>query len=346
MRPAANPLHQTLQSNYNKSTVTGCTDSTAVRDGVRGLVNRLLNCKHTSNGYPAVVVDQPCLLERKLNALLDRGIGAFQVVSDFDHTLSKFRHNNISVPITHGVFYASSNLPPAIKQLWEDTLEFYLPIERDLTMPDVKKAPQMVEFWNKAHDLLVQANLHQSLMKSVMQHSRIVLREHVHTFLRLLREHGVPVLVFSAGIGDIIETVLEQEDLCSDNLRILSNFMDFDSEGNLTGFRSPLVHMLNKTIRDLPELQELCSFPDASTLLLLGDSVADTRMVDEQHVPSEVTLKIGFLNEPGDESLALYKSIYDVVLVEDETFRVPLMILELLLCAPKPDGAKDNKLES
>ncbi|OON16080.1 hypothetical protein X801_08110, partial [Opisthorchis viverrini] len=136
MKPAASPLHQTIQSSCIKSTTTGSTDSNAVRDGVRELVNQLLSSRRTPNGYPAVVVDQPCLLERKLNALLDRGIGAFQ---------------------------------------WEDTLEFYLPIERDLNMPDVEKAPHMVEFWNKAHDLLVQANLHQSLMKSVMQDSKIVL---------------------------------------------------------------------------------------------------------------------------------------------------------------------------
>ena len=48
--------------------------------------------------------------------------------------------------------------------------------------------------------------------------------------LRELHDHKVPVLIFSAGIGDIIERVIIQQAHMYSNIKIVSNYMDFNNE--------------------------------------------------------------------------------------------------------------------
>ncbi len=45
-----------------------------------------------------------------------------------------------------------------------------------------------------------------------------------------LSEHNVPLLIFSAGIGDIIEECLRQHHDMYRNMEIISNWMKFDRE--------------------------------------------------------------------------------------------------------------------
>ena len=45
-----------------------------------------------------------------------------------------------------------------------------------------------------------------------------------------LQHHQVPLLIFSAGVGDVIDGILRNKNEFHDNMKIVSNFMDFDSE--------------------------------------------------------------------------------------------------------------------
>jgi hypothetical protein len=54
---------------------------------------------------------------------------------------------------------------------------------------------------------------------------------------------GVPVLIFSAGVGDVLEEVLRREDAFFPNLKVVSNYMEFDETGRLRTFKDPLIHM-------------------------------------------------------------------------------------------------------
>ena len=45
-----------------------------------------------------------------------------------------------------------------------------------------------------------------------------------------LHKHDVPLLILSAGIGDIILEVIKQRAVLYNNIHVVSNFMDFDSE--------------------------------------------------------------------------------------------------------------------
>ena len=53
-------------------------------------------------------------------------------------------------------------------------------------------------------------------------------RDGCNAFFALLHQHSIPLLIFSAGLGDIIEEVIQQRSKFYGNMKIVSNFMKFD----------------------------------------------------------------------------------------------------------------------
>jgi len=45
-----------------------------------------------------------------------------------------------------------------------------------------------------------------------------------------LHKHNVPLLIFSAGVGDVVVEAVKQRAVLHDNVKVVSNFMDFDSQ--------------------------------------------------------------------------------------------------------------------
>lgn len=57
-----------------------------------------------------------------------------------------------------------------------------------------------------------------------------VYREGCDWLFPQLHKHQVPLLVLSAGIGDVIEAVIRQHSLLFDNVKVVSNYMEFDEK--------------------------------------------------------------------------------------------------------------------
>lgn len=53
-------------------------------------------------------------------------------------------------------------------------------------------------------------------------------RDGYQLFFDHLYEHSIPLLIFSAGIGDILEEVIRQAGVFHSNVKVFSNYMDFD----------------------------------------------------------------------------------------------------------------------
>lgn len=149
-----------------------------------------------------------------------------------------------------------------------------------------------------------------------------------------LHKHKIPVVVFSAGLGNVIELVLEKEGLLYNNVKVASNFMNFNEEvcfiihsfpvffhsvfayqlgflnffqGLLVSFQSSVIHTFNKAFGSLALSEEDRKlFAKKRCIMLLGDSLYDQHMADglvednsHEDVSDEessVVLKIGFLN--------------------------------------------------
>lgn len=73
------------------------------------------------------------------------------------------------------------------------------------------------------------------------------LRDGTHEMFEFANELDVPVLVFSAGLGDSILAVLKHEKVLMPNVKLVSNFLQY-KDGLLNGFsdKHPMIHTYNK----------------------------------------------------------------------------------------------------
>merc|ERR1739844_551974 len=157
-----------------------------------------------------------------------------------------------------------------------------------------------------------------------------------------LLEHDAPVLVLSAGLGDLVEAILKYYKVYHSNVKVVSNFLDYDKEGNVIGLAGDVIHVYNKNEKSLKPVERTNSdhkdielvnkIHQRGNVLLMGDSLGDPCMADGIENPSAV-LKIGFLNhniktEQDVMRLNKYLEAYDIVLIDDQTVDVFNMILD------------------
>ncbi|XP_029912883.1 cytosolic 5'-nucleotidase 3 isoform X1 [Myripristis murdjan] len=275
---------------------------------------------------PTVHMRDPQRVKEILQSMQKAGSNTIQVISDFDMTLTRFAYNGKRCPTCHNILDNSKLITEECKEKLKDLLNTYYPIEIDCARSIEEKLPLMVEWWTKAHELLVQQKIKKDLLAMVVRESDAMLRDGYQLFFDHLHKHSIPLLIFSAGIGDILEEVIRQAGVFHPNVKVFSNYMDFDETGVLKAFKGELIHIYNKregALLNTGHFQELRTRPN---VLLLGDSLGDLTMADGVQ-DMENILKIGFLNDKVEERKQSYLNSYDIVLMKDETMDVPNAIL-------------------
>ncbi|XP_071323869.1 cytosolic 5'-nucleotidase 3-like [Trachinotus anak] len=275
---------------------------------------------------PSVCMRDPQRVQEILQSMVKSGSNTLQVISDFDMTLTRFAYNGKRCPTCHNILDNSKLISDDCKEQLKELLDTYYPIEIDSSRTIDEKLPLMVEWWTKAHELLVQQKIKKDLLAMVVRESDAMLREGYQLFFDHLHEHSIPLLIFSAGIGDILEEVIRQAGVFHPNVKVFSNYMDFDECGVLRAFKGELIHIYNKregALLNTGHFQELRARPN---VLLMGDSLGDLTMADGVQ-DMENILKIGFLNDKVEERKQSYLDSYDIVLVKDETLEVPNAVL-------------------
>uniref|UniRef100_A0A3Q2HSA6 5'-nucleotidase, cytosolic IIIB n=1 Tax=Equus caballus TaxID=9796 RepID=A0A3Q2HSA6_HORSE len=155
---------------------------------------------------------------------------AEEVISDFDMTLSRFAYNGKRCPSSHNILDDSKIISEECRKELKMLLHHYYPIEIDPHRTIKEKLPHMVEWWTKAHNLLCQQKIRKSQIAQVVRESNAMLREGYKTFFNTLYQNNVPLFIFSAGIGDILEEIIQQMKVFHPNIHIVSNYMDFDED--------------------------------------------------------------------------------------------------------------------
>ncbi|KAA8581518.1 hypothetical protein FQN60_003099, partial [Etheostoma spectabile] len=187
-----------------------------------------------------------------------------------------------------------------------ELLNTYYPIEIDASRTTEEKLPLMVEWWTKVHELLIQQRIRKDMLAQ-----------------------AVPLLIFSAGVGDVLEEVIRQNHVFLPNVHIISNYMDFDETGVLRAFKGQLIHTFNKREGALSHAAGLRELHGRPNVLLLGDSLGDLTMADGVSEQQNI-LTIGYLNDQVDERKESYVNSFDIVLVKDETMDIPNAILRYI----------------
>ncbi|NWS48676.1 5NT3B nucleotidase, partial [Probosciger aterrimus] len=265
-----------------------------------------------------------------IRSLKEQGTSKLQVISDFDMTLSRFGCNGRRCPTSHNILNDSRVISEDGRKKLKDLLHYYYPIEIDPNRTLEEKQPLMVEWWSRVHELLTQQNIRKGDIAQIVRESGVMLRDGFKELFDQLHKYNVPLFIFSAGVGDVLEEIIRQANVFHSNINVVSNYMDFDENGVLTRFKGPLIHAYNKNNSVLQGTEYFQQLSTRTSIILLGDSMGDLTMADG--VPSvENILKIGFLNDKVEERRGKYLDAYDIVLERDETLDVANGILRYIL---------------
>ncbi|XP_006032832.1 7-methylguanosine phosphate-specific 5'-nucleotidase isoform X3 [Alligator sinensis] len=256
-----------------------------------------------------------------ISSIKKDGVNKLQVISDFDMTLSRFGWNGRRCPTSHNILDNSQVITEEGKKQLKDLLHYYYPIEIDPNRTLEEKCPLMVEWWTRAHDLLSQQKILKGDIAQIVKESEVMLRDGFNEFFDQLHKNNVPLFIFSAGVGDILEEIIRQANVFHPNINVVSNYMDFDDDGILRGFKRPLIHTYNKNNTVLNNTEYFQQLSTKTSIILLGDSMGDLTMSDGVTNVKNI-LKIGFLNDKVEEHRGKYLESYDIVLERDETLDV------------------------
>ncbi|XFF88433.1 hypothetical protein AB1E18_014652 [Capra hircus] len=247
-----------------------------------------------------VLMRQPGRVQEIVGALRKGGGDRLQVISDFDMTLSRFAYNGKRCPSSYNILDNSKIISEECRKELKALLHHYYPIEIDPHRTIKEKLPHMVEW------------------------------DGYKTFFNTLSQNNIPLFIFSAGIGDVLEEMIRQRKVFHPNIHIVSNYMEFDEDGFLKGFKGQLIHTYNKNSSVCKNSDYFQQLQGKTNILLLGDSMGDLTMADG--VPGvENILKIGFLNDKVEERRERYMDSYDIVLERDETLDVVNGLLQHIL---------------
>ncbi|KAB7497145.1 7-methylguanosine phosphate-specific 5'-nucleotidase [Armadillidium nasatum] len=266
-------------------------------------------------------------VENILSLLLKGSFDNLQLVVDFDYTLTRGHFNGEKSLCSWGILDNSHHMPSFYRDKASELLAKYYPIEVDSSMSEAEKIPHMVEWYDNINELLKRCNVSKELLSDMVAHSNVKLRINTDELFKKLKEERVPTLIFSAGMGDILEHVLWHFDLYSPNVKVVSNFFKYNDEGIMIGFTGDLIHMFNKNENAIHSSNYFSEVEKRHNVILMGDSLGDVKMADGVPKSSNV-LKIGFYNHNSiGERINDYQNAYDIVAVNDQTMDIVNSIL-------------------
>ena len=247
-----------------------------------------------------------------------------QIISDFDFTLSKFSFDGIRGYSSYAVIEKSGLLSEKYHEGANALQNFYYPIEVSTVIDHITKEEHMLNWHNKAHELLLEHKLKKShialAVDMAMASNKIGLREGTDILFGLTEKNQIPLLIFSAGLANIItEVISKQIGRTHDNIHIASNVMRFNDETNdLIGFEDPKFHVYNKKASSILNSPFFMAenMDERDNVILLGDSLGDLKMSDGVNFNAHSIIKIGFLNDRIDR-LPEYIEQFDIVIIGD-----------------------------
>lgn len=244
----------------------------------------------------------------------------FYVVADFDKTLTE--GTSIS---TWGVLANSNIVDEEYARKRTELYNKYRPIEIDMSLSEDIRCEAMFEWWKAHIGLFFEYELKEDVVKKSIKESGLKYRAGAKEFLKKMKELDVPVIIISAGIGNVIEEFLKNEKDYSKNIKIVSNFIIFEN-GLIKEITGGTIHALNKNIVKLDdESKEILK--NRENILLLGDGIGDLKMVSKENIKN--TISVGFLDEKIKENLDFYNENFDIVLADEGTFEDVNKILKI-----------------
>ena len=244
------------------------------------------------------------------NEKLDRlrNLTNYYVITDFDRTLTT-RESEPSMGIVPK-YLGGECLAERTK-----IFEHYRPLELDYTIEAKEKQKIMKEWANKSFTLLSKY-LTQDIIHRALKDANIHLRVGAKEFLIEMKNKDIPVIIMSSGVGNIVKAFLEKEECLFNNIKIVSNFFEFQ-DGKAGIDLNNVMATSNKDYKKIPE-DIRNNIEKKQNGLLFGDLIEDIKMANDEKLSNTITF--GFLDANVEDNLEEFNKNFDIVLAGDENF--------------------------
>lgn len=234
------------------------------------------------------------------------------VILDFDHTITDGGEDSVS---TIGLIAKSGILGSEYADIRKRIYDFYRPIELDLSIKEEVRTMFLKQWLENQICLYGYYGLTLEKLDEIFKREKQLLipRDGMSNFLKQLHDCNMPVLIISAGLGDNIERFLKQNECYYENIKVISNFLNFEN-GIVCKTKSDLIHITNKNSafsNDDPHIK------GREQIIAIGDSISDIDMIPNDKKAD--ALKIGFLDEKL-ENFDKYMEVFDIVCTENTSF--------------------------
>lgn len=278
-----------------------------------------------------VHIKNPEKLNETLHNMAQGGVSKLQVVSDFDRTITKQHINGVPHLSSFAMF---SRLPSTSKnERYQHTVkglrQKYYPIEIDPYMPLEEKVKYMEEWWSLSEQAISGLAIPQQEIDDCCLEFKPTLRDGSQEFFMDIANEKIPVLVFSAGCGNIVTSVLKHCGVLLPNVKVVANFLKYNDQGVVEGFQDKIIHVFNKNEYAIKDSDFYDNIVERENVILMGDSLGDAHMTQGMDHLKNI-LKIGFLYDHVDLVLPEYMDTFDIVLVDDQTMEVPKAIFDYI----------------
>lgn len=233
------------------------------------------------------------------------------ILTDFDGTITKDSSDSSWASI-----FKNPNVTDEFVQECIRIFNYYHKYEINVSIPLEEKILIMNEWYNKNIETLKKFGItEQTINYSVDNENIMAFREGAKEFLKSMNDRNIPIIVISAGVGNIIQQFLINNDCNFPNIYICSNFLEYEN-GIIQGVRdNNLIHPLNKNEISLPaNIQE--KVVNRNNSILLGNSISDVNMANDR----KKTYRIGFLDEKVEDRIYAFQEHYDVVCTDNTSY--------------------------
>ncbi|KAI8799407.1 pyrimidine 5'-nucleotidase [Cladochytrium replicatum] len=278
---------------------------------------------------PNLHISNAAAVRKKIESILASKTSDLHIISDFDMTCTKQHYPDGSRHVSsHSILMGSKSLPDEFRAYTEGLFKKYYPMEISTTLSLEEKVAAMVEWWELAHEAIVGINMKRSDIVDAVRDAHIVFRDGLRTLVETCKSKSIPLLIFSAGIADVIEQVLSQHSLMNPSIHVVSNKMSFanDADETCTGFAPPLIHVFNKSESSVENTTYGDAVKTRKNVLLLGDSIGDLGMGEGLAHDTELT--IGFLNHDVERLIGKYEAAFDLVVLNDGSMEIVNAIVD------------------
>ncbi|CAM9331641.1 unnamed protein product [Hapterophycus canaliculatus] len=186
--------------------------------------------------------------ERKRQQIAAGGSDHLQIISDFDFTMTKFWVGGKRGDSCHAVIDQSGLLADSFHERTSELRDHYYPLEVAPGLSHETRVEMMVEWVTKAHEAMLAAGITKDILSAAVAKANLEFRPGHGDLLRWVDKQGVPILMFSAGITDVLEEAFRQhsDEPLPSKSHVISNKMAFDEDGNMTGYVGECLHVFNK----------------------------------------------------------------------------------------------------